>query len=467
MQLHRTSALLFACLIALAAVGGVTAVPDARITVDAAGVTPGEPVVGERTTVNATVSNSAGSPDAAEVTAVRLLDADGDVLDEAAAPGALSPGDDLETELYTRFENPGEHRLTVVVVAEEAVGDDEDEDDPSEVRVERDLFVDVQPAERAVDLRVRARSPADFETESDDGGVNVDGIDGILGGGGGGLDTTDEEPAAAATAMDSPVAVTVVNTGTVPAERVSLTAAGVATGEAATDADSAATPNGSDAAPVTMGPFVVEDIAPGEERQVIVDLGTLDRRSNVTFTAAFRSATAPPDADEPLRTATATLVYPPRQGRPTVTDASVTTVGDDQMAIDANIGNAGDADLTGVSVTVVDAPGVTPTPAGEGYFVGSVGSDEFVPFELQTTANATVADTVPLRIEYTDRGVRYVETVELEAPEPPADDDDSAVGSLGALGGNAGVASLPVVGGVVALLGLVVAGAVVRRRRHV
>jgi hypothetical protein len=215
-----------------------------------------------------------------------------------------------------------------------------------------------------------------------------------------------------------------------------------------------------------MGPFVVEDIAPGEERQVIVDLGTLDRRSNVTFTATFRSAAAP-DADEPSRTATAALVYPPRQGRPTVTDASVTTVGDDQMAIDANIGNAGDADLTGVSVTVVDAPGVTPTPAGEGYFVGSVGSDEFVPFELQTTANATVADTVPLRIEYTDRGVRYVETVELEAPEPPADDDDSAVGSLGALGGNAGVTSLPVAGGVVALLGLVVAGAVVRRRRHV
>ena len=455
-----------ACLIALAAVGGVTAVPDARITVDTAGVTPGEPVVGERTAVNATVSNSAGSPDAAEVTAVRLLDADGDVLDEAAAPGALSPGDDLETELYTRFEDPGEHRLTVVVVAEEAVGDDEDEDDPSEVRVERDLFVDVQPAERTVDLRVRARSPGDFETESDDGGVNVDGIDGILGGGGGGLDTTDEEPAVAATAMDSPVAVTVVNTGTVPAERVSLTASAETTGEAAADADSSATPNGSEAAPVTMGPFVVEDIAPGEERQVIVDLGTLDRRSNVTFTATFRSAAAP-DAEESSQTATAALVYPPRQGRPTVTDASVTTVGDDQMAIDANIGNAGDADLTGVSVTVVDAPGVTPTPAGEGYFVGSVGSDEFVPFELQTTANATVADTVPLRIEYTDRGVRYVETVELEAPEPPADDDDSAVGSLGALGGNAGVTSLPVAGGVVALLGLVVAGAVIRRRRHV
>ncbi|ESS04091.1 MAG: hypothetical protein A07HR67_01077 [uncultured archaeon A07HR67] len=460
---------MFACLIALAAVGGATAVPDARITVDAAGVTPGEPVVGERTTVNATVSNSAGSPDAAEVTAVRLLDADGDVLDEAAAPGALSPGDDLETELYTEFENPGEHRLTVVVVAEEAVEDDEDEDDPAEVSVERDLFVDVQPAERTVDLRVRARSPADFETESDDGGVNVDGIDGILGGGGGGLDTTDEEPAAAAaTAMDSPVAVTVVNTGTVPAERVSLTASGETTGEAATDADSSATPNGSDAAPVTMGPFVVEDIAPGEERQVIVDLGTLDRRSNVTFTATFQSATASSNGDESSRTATAALVYPPHEARPTVTDASVTTVGDDQMAINANIGNAGDADLSGVSVTVVDAPGVTPTPAGEGYFVGSVGSDEFVPFELQTTANATVADTVPLRIEYTDRGVRYVETIELEAPEPPADDDDdSAVGTLGTLGGNAGVTSLPVAGGIVALLGLVVAGAVVRRRRHV
>ena len=171
--------LLVAALVAVAAVGAAGAVPDARVTVDAVTVTPGEPVVGERTALNVTVANSGGSPAAGEVTAVRLLDADDTTLDEASTPGALSPGDTLETKLWTSFETPGEHRLTVEVVADEAVGDGEDANpnDPPTVTVTRDVVVDVAPAEPSIALRARPLAPEDLQTDEDDGGVNVGGGD--------------------------------------------------------------------------------------------------------------------------------------------------------------------------------------------------------------------------------------------------------------------------------------------------
>ena len=449
----HTTALLAICLVVgLVAVGGSAAVPDARITVDAVDVTPSDPVVVERTRLNVTVSNSGGSPDAANVTEVRLLDADGAVLDVSTAPGALSPGDDLETALWTRFQEPGEHRLTVEVVATEPVPDDADEEsDPPVVRVERDVVVDVEPMASVVDLRVRALSPADLETD-DDENVQVDGvngIDGLLGGGGGDLDVEDgSEPV---TAMDAPVAVTLVNTGTVGADRVTLTAAG----------------DGSASGSVEAGPFVVEDVAPGEERRVVVDLGSIDRRSAVTFTARFRSTVGPPDGNGASRTATAELSYPPREGRPTLTGANVTRTADGAVTVDANVGNAGAAELSGVVVSVLDAPGVEATPAGEGYFVGSIAPDDFVPVEIRATANATTAETVPVRIAYTDRGIRYVEVVEVEAPKrTDENEDDSGAGVMSALGG-AGW-DRPLVGGAaVVVLGLVAAGGALRYRRDV
>jgi len=68
--------------------------------------------------------------------------------------------------LWTRFGEPGEHRLTVEVVAEqEATGDD---DDGGTVTVTRDVVVDVQPAEIALDVRTRALSPADLRSDDED-----------------------------------------------------------------------------------------------------------------------------------------------------------------------------------------------------------------------------------------------------------------------------------------------------------
>lgn len=435
----RTTGSLVAALAGLALtaalLGGVAAVPDARITIDAVGAAPDDPVVGERTEVNLTVANSAGSPAAANVTEVRLLDGD-ETLDARRMPGSLSPGDTLDAELWTRFDEPGERRLTVMIVAEEPLedGEDVDEDDRRTVRVERDLFVDVRPAAETVSIRARALTDAELRVEDDEDGIDVNGINGIIGGGGG-LDTDDEEDAIEP--MDSPVAVTVVNTGTVPAERVSVTAS-------------------DDAGDVGTAPFVVPDVAPGDEHRIVVDLGPVDRRSNVTLTTRYDAA------NRTDRTASTTLRYPPRDGDPVVTDATVTSSAGETV-VDASLGNVGERQIDGVVVGIDGARGVEPTPAGGDYFVGTVGAGEFVPFELATRANATVAEEVPVRIEYTDRDIRYVETVPVELPDE--DDETDGAGTIGTLG--ASVASDRGIGVVLALIGILGAtalGAVLRRR---
>ena len=451
----RTTAVLLALLALFGAVGAAAAVPDARVAIDGVDVSSSEPAVGERVALNVTVSNSGGSPAAADVTSVRLIEAsdeddgDDDARDEATAVGALSAGDATDLVLWTRFDEPGEHRLTVEVVADQEAT--AGEDDGGTVTVTRDVIVDVQPAEVALDVRSRGLSPEDLRSDDEDqsaGGIDLGGIDGVFGGGGGGLQTGEGDEAEAVQTADSPVAVTVVNTGTSTADRVSLTAVGTPVGAAAGD-DDETEPN------VEVGPFVVQDVAPGEERRVVLDLGSLDERSDVTVTAAFRSR---PDAQvgaSANRTATSTVRYPTREGSPTVTDATVQTTADGEVVvIDANLGNAGNGELEGVVVSVAGADGVEPTPAGQEYFVGGVGAGDFVAFDLQTAANASVADEVPIRIAYTERGVRYTETATVALPESGDGGGSGTVGTLGT------ISIVGLVGGA----GVAVAGGVIRRR---
>jgi hypothetical protein len=448
----------------LSVVGAATAVPDARVGIDQVEVSSGEPAVGERTSLNVTISNSAGSPAAANVTSVRLYNTarDGDPRDEATTVGALSAGDTTSVVLRTRFDEPGAHRLTVEVVAEQEATDDEDEDEGEDeneenggtVTVTRDVIVDVQPAEVALGLRTRALAPEDLQRDNDDqsgGQIDVGGIGGILGGGGG-LQAGDDDESDPAASADSPIAVTVVNTGTATADRVSLTAVGTSV-DSGGGADAASTEAGQT---VAVGPFVVEDVAPGEERRVVIDLGPLDERSNVTVSAAFRSELDAAAGASANRTATSTLLYPTREGRPSVTDATVRTTGNGEVRIDANLGNAGTGELTGVVVSVTGADGVEPTPAGQEYFVGTVAAGDFVAFDLQTAANASVADAVPIRIAYTERGVRYTETVTVALPEPDdgGDTEASTVGTLGTIG----------IVGLIGGGGIAIAGSVIRRR---
>ena len=434
----RTIASLLVLLTLLTSVGVVTAVPDARITVGGIGVSPSDPAVDERTALNVTVTNSGGSAAAANVTEIRVRNADGDVLDSVSRAGALSPGDSLDATLWTSFEEPGEKRLTVQAVANQSTSGEF-------VTVSRDTVIEVQPVEVALDLRTRALDPEDLQTE--DGNDNaasdlgIGGIQGILGGGGG-LETGDAgQDGETPPAVDSPVEVTVVNTGTTTADRVSLRAAGTATRG-----------GGEGDRTVSVGPFVVEDVAPGEERRVIVDLGPLDHRSAVTVTAAFRADTDTRNDRGADRSAESTVTYPVREASPTVTDATVRRTADG-VVVDANLGNAGEGEMTGAVVSVGDALGVEATAAGGEYFLGTLGASDFVGFELETAVNDSVAEEIPIRVTYTERGVRYTETLTVAAPEPDDDDDGDASGTLSRIGAG-GVGTAGALASGVTLVGL-------------
>jgi hypothetical protein len=175
----------------------------------------------------------------------------------------------------------------------------------------------------------------------------------------------------------------------------------------------------------------------------------------VTVTAAFRADTDARNDRGADRTAQSTVTYPVRESAPTVTDATVRETTDGSVVVDANLGNAGEGEMTGAVVSVGDAPGVEPTAAGREYFLGTLGASDFVGFELETTVNASVADEIPIRVTYTERGVRYTETLTVAAPE--SDDESDAGGTLGRIGVG-GVGAAGAVASGLALVGL--AGAV-------
>lgn len=140
-----------------------------------------------------------------------------------------------------------------------------------------------------------------------------------------------------------------------------------------------------------------------------------------------------------------------------MTDATVRETAGDGIVVDANLGNAGGGEMTGVVVSIGDAPGVNPTPAGGEYFVGTLGASDFVGFDLETTANATAAEEIPIRVAYTERGVRYTETLTVAAPA--TDDDRDAgltVGRIGAGGLGSAVAVGFTVLGLAGALGVAV-----------
>ncbi|ESP87266.1 hypothetical protein [Candidatus Halobonum tyrrellensis] len=105
-----------------AAVGTAGAVPDARVAVTDATVSPATPTAGAPVTVSATVRLSAGSASAADLTRVELRDGD-DAVGVARDLGSLSPGETLTVPVTATFDDPGERSLTVVARFEDADGD--------------------------------------------------------------------------------------------------------------------------------------------------------------------------------------------------------------------------------------------------------------------------------------------------------------------------------------------------------
>ncbi len=439
-NISRIALLLVVLLIGTAGMtAAVTAVPDARITVSDVTVSPDAAHANERVTVEATITNSAGSPDPVSLNSVELLArgpgidsrpftslTDTEVRDELTGLGALSPGDSVTITLTTQMESPGEYQFLVradgqgpeedvdVEVENESTGENETvtrtiEED---VTAQQRTTVTLLPA--TVDLDVRAlpleeaiATGSGSQEDGEDGGGA--GAAGALGGGNiqdiigqnvANVQNTEESPPPA----ESPVLVTLSNAGTVEAERIVVTP--VIAGEEGTS-------------------FVTQNVPAGEQTQVMIDLGTVDSRNEVTLRVDYDTALG-------VKQTTTQLTYPPRGGDIRVTDANLEVVGPaeggSRVRITANIGNAGSGELGGTIASVEAAEGVRPVYPARSFFIGTVGSDDFVATELTAVVNASTATEIPVQVTYIDRGVEYTETITLPYNPAEAESEDGTSG---------------------------------------
>ena len=433
----------------------VTAVPDARMTVDTVTVSPETPNANEQITIDATITNSAGSPDPVDITSVELLvrgpgfdddpfmsAADTSVVDEVQTVGALSPGDTQTISLATQLDDPGEYQFMIRAHGEGPEEEVTNEDGftetvREEVMVQQRTTVTVTPAD--IELGVRALPLKDSVVVGGNSQQEEEAADGVDAGGGlGGGNIQDiigdnvanaqnsgESPMPA----ESPVLVTVTNPGTVAADKITVT-------------------------PIVDGqersPFVTEDIPPGEKAQLMVDLGQVKTQANVTLFVEYTTAVGNGQTET-------SLIYPPRNGDIRVTDANVekmeSTETGDRIRVTANIGNAGGGELRGTVVSLQATEGVEPVYPTRSFFIGTIGSDDFVATELTAVIDPTQADGIPVRVTYTDRGIDYTDTVVLPYDPPETDDENE----------NTSVSSLAI-GTTILTITLLGVGGVLRRR---
>lgn len=431
-------------------VGVAAAVPDARLTVSAVAVAPERPTVGEVVVVTGTVTNSGLSGSPVAVAEVKLRSPEGEVLDRAANPGALSAGGSLTVPLTTSFDEPGARTLVVRAVAEDDDGERVVVDRPVPVVVEDasvlvELDVDDLAVDSPAEVRVRVANPTTTTVR----GVVVTFADAP------GTPTVDRRtlPALAAggvetlvleTVPDAPgpdrVVVEVRYIGaagltTRTTHEASVRVApfvddlGVAVGpvSAEDDAESPALPaDVGGLAGVLAGGTALDAGDAAAEREptrvavVVTNFGTV-RAADVVLVPTADGVALPRVrvADElppgesatvevdlaPVRTA-ATVefvlsydagvregrVAVPYVHRPAVGDVRVTDVevrvADGVATVAGNVANVGGAEVTGAVVAVDPAPGVEPVYPGRDFFVGTVGGSDFAPFEVTAAVDA-------------------------------------------------------------------------------
>ena len=103
-----------------------------------------EPIAGETTVVDVTVSNLASSTDSVDIDSIRVRDRSTlDILSRVDDVSSVDPGGSLTVPVPTRFEEPGDQLLSVVVYVE-------DSDGTGVAKYERPVYVDVDaPTVRA------------------------------------------------------------------------------------------------------------------------------------------------------------------------------------------------------------------------------------------------------------------------------------------------------------------------------
>ncbi|MXR40133.1 hypothetical protein GRX01_02005 [Halobaculum sp. WSA2] len=118
-------------------VGVAGAVPDARVAVTDATVTPATPTAGAPVTVEATIRLSGASASAADLDRVAVRDSNGTVLGAATGLGTLSPGETIAVPVTLVVDEPGGYDLSVVATVSDADDETATASRPLSLAVER------------------------------------------------------------------------------------------------------------------------------------------------------------------------------------------------------------------------------------------------------------------------------------------------------------------------------------------
>lgn len=443
----------------------VSPVPDVRLTVTDTDVQPATPTAGAPVTVPVSVDSSGGSTQPLTVDRVSLVDGN-ETLATAGDLGALSVGDGITVPLTTTFDEPGVRNLTVVFEGTNDNGERVVARQPLTIPVEagspavetRDVravegvasavevvvanpteatlrniavTVDGEGVEPIVDRRVvptlasGATTNLSFDVRPDIAGetilrTNVSyttaaGTEAALSdsavlsaapressvavrvrtieaqeqsnqpnldaGVGGFLDTGDQGDEQEG--QEGDLRVTVANVGNAPITNVVLRPR---------------------AANRSLGARPVTDrLAPNSEQSVTVSLERTPP-AEVVFEASYTVAGNESSAQ-------ATFDPFPDRGRVTVTGVDVQDSGD-ELEITGDVGNPGQAEVSGVVVRVANTDNVTPALGGQDFFVGAIEGNSFAPFELAATADENATD-LTLEVEYLVAGDPRTETLQV------------------------------------------------------
>lgn len=202
------------------------------------------------------------------------------------------------------------------------------------------------------------------------------------------------------------------------------------------------------------------DVAPGASRSVRFDTSDVGNE-NVTFTATYTAADTRRTTSHTAELARAV------QGEIDLTGLQASQSGD-VVTIQGEAANIGSTETGAVMVTVGESTAASPVaPSGE-YFIGSIEASSFATFELTATAAANTT-SIPVEVSYNVDGERRTTTHQVDLASALGGDGqrgaagagEETTGDTDAEGGG-----LPLIGGGVVLVGLLVGAAGVRLYRR-
>jgi hypothetical protein len=529
MSRTRGVALAMAVLLVLAGVPALSAgaIPDNRVTITDATVSPATPTAGAPTTISATVRLSAGSSSAATLERVEIVDGD-ETLGEATGLGSLSPGETLTVPVTVRFDEPGAYNLSVVATVSDA--------DDERTTVRRPLSIAVESGAPQIEttadsLVAGVDSPATVTVSNPttaalrDITVSFVGVDGER--------TRRTVPTLAAGASETlNFSVHAAEPGeqSLTVETAYTTAADTRTTDtyertvtvAELDDDvgirvERSTPNQESNADGGGGGLsgIAGAIGGGSTLQSSTDDGGSGQATGVTVTVtnfgnapiedpvlvprlpngsavpelgriAVADTVAPGEFESvtvdlgPVRESAVLFAVDYDLGgesrevtkryeltRPTgavsLTGLNLSVDGD-RLRLAGNLGNVGEGEVSGVVVAVGESEYVAPAYPQRSYFLGTVGPSEFAPFELTAQVDTANASSVPVAVRYTTAGERRMETVEVPLP-PTESERRGLLGGFGGVAGSGGVAGTALGAGVGLLVTVPLVVFVTRRYR--